>query len=167
MATPAHVLVSSTAVTTSLNSLTITGLPQNYRDLIMVIAGKGPGGQTGYVRVNDNTSAGSGNNYDLQTVERKDAAVTSRSNSSAERAYLGFNQNAWTGSTSQIVIRFCDYSNTNHQKLMLSASDSGADAVNFIGNLWKSNDAINRIFFGAGLLAGSTVRIYGIVGEEA
>jgi hypothetical protein len=136
-------------------SVTFSGIPQNYRDLVLSYSALGASGQATTLQLNG-------------------------SSADASQAYLFFSGSTVGSGTDTFLIggaistnpgvntlNFFDYSATNKHKTYLIRSDRAADATIAYAARWAQTVAINsiRISTGSGnFSAGGTFSLYGRIG---
>lgn len=157
MPTPTYIPLATYTVTgATLASVTFTSIPQTYRDLVLVVAGRISvsaaeievhlnGATTGYTDVD---MVGFGSGTPTSTAGSKSVIV------------MTSGQNV---STVQIM----DYSATDKHKTMLSRSSAADNRVRAAAVRYASTSAITQIKVGdepasVNLLQGTTISLYGV-----
>lgn len=166
MPTPAHELIQTVNITSSVSQTTISSIPQGYRDLQLIATIANSPGGNGYYRLNND----SGFNYDIQIAEGNGSTTAATGNTSADRAYTSFSYNIWGTTSSDVgvlILDIFDYSTTDRYKFGLHRASNSAKAVNMAHNMYKSNSAITRIDAYIECGSGSKFVLYGIRSEEA
>lgn len=161
--TPTHILLNQVTLAASTSTVTFSGIPQNFTDLVLVVQHRVIGAGETDVQFNADT----GNNY--QTVTMR--AGASSSIFSATYTANGIKpQNSVGGATSSddfFELNIIDYSSVDKHKTTLLKSGNGVAA--FVQNhavRWINTAAITSVrcvATGTSYAAGSTFSLYGIV----
>jgi hypothetical protein len=153
--------LSSQTLTANTASVTFSGIPQNYTDLVLVMSG-GMNTTTGYamsVRLNGDT----GSNYSATYINGDGTTASSGRYSTQTAMYLGAPaRNTLNGN---FIFHFQNYSNTVTNKSVLARSNSAALSTWASVGLWRNTAAINSIQLFpeiASWLSGTTFTLYGI-----
>ncbi len=155
--------IASVTLSSAQSSVTFSGIPQTYTDLILVvnnIVSSGTGNDTA-LRFNDDTSSNYSNTYLLGTGT---SALSGRNPLTyADNGYLSAN----SGNPNTRIIHLMNYTNTTTFKTQLTrASGQNGGQVTAYVNLWRSTSAITKILvYSADSLnyaAGSTFNLYGV-----
>jgi hypothetical protein len=161
--------IASITLVSAAASVTFSGIPQTYTDLVVVAQfGGATAGATLRVRFNDD----SGSNYSYTQVNGDGSVAGSGRVSSGTSGGLGLtSQGSTTTLESMVVAHICSYANTNVFKSSLGAGAVPARAVDRVVSLWRSTSAITSITMSLGvsfpthnLVAGSTFDLYGLRG---
>jgi hypothetical protein len=147
------------------NLVTFSSIPSTYTDLIFICTPGTAQLQDMYFRINGD----SGTNYSWTHFygDGTNAGVVGSANNAAGMADYYGAPNLTIGTSNQIL-QFMNYSNTNTFKTILTRSNRADSGTDLTVNLWRSTAAINEIQFrmsgGASInfLAGSTFTLYGI-----
>jgi hypothetical protein len=135
-------------------SVTFSGIPQSYRDLIAVYNGTNTTGGDFYMTLNGD---GTNSNY---SMVRMATIPTVNSQAEATRE-IGL---ARTGRTA-ITIQLMDYSVTNKHKVTITRSDGPDVVVAAYASRWANTAAVTSVGFmvngGHNFTAGSTFNLYG------
>jgi hypothetical protein len=165
--------IATVTTTGSQASVTFSGIPSTYRDLLVVVNGRGTTAatlETLNVRFNGDSSA----IYDSFVQNREGYGVRTRINQTS--AEVG-NVEAATGPTAaaaRIEMRIGSYAGTLYRKAFLvnqtlkTAEATASFYHQFSSGWWRSTSAITQVelFLSAGgFVDGSTVTLYGIGGE--
>lgn len=169
MSTPTYTLINQITLAANSSSATFSSIPQNYRDLIVVISGIANSATLLGMQVNADT----GTNYFNVNMKGFGQGVFSSANN------LGWNllhdNDTLSGGFYQCNITWMDYSATDKHKTSLTRSSqgnvqSGGDSVLAFAGRWANTSAITsmRFFFpysgGSTFAAGTSFSLYGIVG---
>ena len=154
--------ISSFTATTSISSVTIAGIPQNYTDLVLVgVNGNAVNSDNDiYIRFNSD----SGSNYSrTQMVGNGSNASSSRTSNNTEiRIGPSYNNTP----TSTLISHIMNYSNTTTYKTVLSRTGHASGYVMGHVALWRSTAAITSITLtlqnSESFVTGSTFNLYGI-----
>lgn len=158
MATPTYIPLATTTLTASAASVTFGSIPQDYRDLVLVIDGGMPSSNgEPFLRPNSD----SGTNFSVVTMSAT-GTVTPSSSFSANRLSLGFTFG--TGKTS-IISQLMDYSATDKHKTNLARCNQTTGRVSAFAARWADTSAVTNIQVlheGGSYPAGVTFSLYGI-----
>ena len=139
------------------SAVTLSGIPGNYRDLILVVSGISTGNANLDIRINEDT----GSNYPEVFMSGDGSSTFSiaTTRSFLRLDYAGF----ITPAQGHInVVQFIDYSATDKHKTVLARGSNANNGVTATAGRWASTNAINSIsIFQAGLTTGSTINLYG------
>lgn len=169
--TPAEVLISE-ATPTGTGTVTFSSIPGTYRDLRVVIRGRGTqaAGETGVTMIfNGDTGA----NYNRQTMNADFTTLSATSSAGSNSVPVG---NLAAGSSpsdrsSSIELRIYDYRGTTFQKQVQGlagssdADTAGGQALGVRSATWRSTAAITQIdisLAAGNYVAGTVVSLYGI-----
>jgi hypothetical protein len=163
MATNTYVALDKVTVTGSaVPSITFTGIPATYTDLVLVITGTISDGSNMGIRFNSDSTT----NYSNTVVYGNgSSALSTRSTSTNGLALASL---AATGSgPSNAITHIMNYANTTTYKTVLQRGNNLASLVRADVGLWrKTPEAINSIYVyvytGGNLDVGSTFSLYGI-----
>jgi len=147
-------------------SVTFSGIPQNYRDLILIINGGntgGPGLDNIFISLNSDSS---NSNYAMVQMSASGSVTSSSSESNFSRIlnYYGYQQNTLN---SVITTQIFDYSLTNKHKTFLTRSSNADNGVAALANRWANSAAVSSIAIapgGGSFIAGSIFNLYGRIG---
>ena len=155
--------IASVTLSSAQSSVTFSGIPQTYTDLVLVInniVSSGTGNDTA-LRFNDDTASNYSNTYMLGTGS---SALSGRNPLTyADNGYLDAN----SGNPNTRIIHLMNYANTTTFKTQLTrASGQNGGQVTAYVNLWRSTSAITKILiysaFSLSYASGSTFNLYGI-----
>lgn len=158
-------LQSTTALATvtlqsASSTVTFSGIPNTYRDLILVSDVKNINGENynTYVRINGDT----GNNNPSVIMQGNSSGATSFTRNTDGAAQIGWTDNQ---DNSIIITQFLDYSATDKHKTILSRNNTRAVRVTAHAIRWTNTNPITslQVFVEASgtLAAGSTFSLYG------
>lgn len=155
--------ISSITLTSTATSVTFSGIPQTYTDLVLVattIVASGTGNDVG-LRFNGDSASNYSNTYMLGTGT---SAVSGRNTLTySDNGYLSSN----SGQPNTRIINIQNYANTTTFKPNVSraSGDNGAQVTAY-SNIWHSTAAITTIevYSASGLTyaIGTTFNLYGI-----
>jgi hypothetical protein len=156
--------INSTTLSSTATDVTFSSIPSTYTDLIIVCNFKIVTG-AGYV-LSHQVNGDTGSNYSSTYFVGVSGAAASGALTNATYMDCGyFASNGGNFSTS--TTHFFNYSNTSHNKSMITtiANQNGAQITTY-SNLWRSNSAINsiKVFSADGrtYAIGSMFTLYGI-----
>ena len=154
MPTPTYIPLATTTLTGSATSVTFSNIPQSYRDLVLVINGKGSIDENATYTLNGSTTG-----FNWVRMAGDGSTTVSDSNTNNTIGRVG------TGDTT-IIAQFIDYSATDkHKHFIINNNYPGAE-VRAIAARWASTSAITSIAMGIRLsgsyLTGTTMSLYGI-----
>jgi hypothetical protein len=143
-------------------SVTFSGIPQNYRDLILVSEMKtSTGTSSASVRFN---GASSGYSILLMRGNGSDA-VSSNGGGVSSQLFLAYSTEPTTTVATNSIFQILDYSATDKHKTTLLRANNTADASEAISGRYASTNAINLIEItmdsSLSFAAGSTFNLYG------
>ena len=150
--------IASQTLSSATSSVTFSGIPQTYTDLVLVVNGSA-NGSSAYLRFNGDT----GNNYSITRISGNGTSASSNRTSNSNVAEFGglYNDNNTN------IIQIMNYSNTTTYKTFLARTNpvqSGASAIGASVGLWRITSAINSVTFlcDVNIASGSTFNLYGI-----
>lgn len=162
MALQTTTALASVTLQSASPSVTFSGIPSTYRDLVVVVsAACDTGTVSGAVRINGDT----GSNYPM---------VGMRGNGSGTASYTTSTVNGWfdyAGDTLVNTFSFCtltflDYAQTDKHKTFLARQSNAGDTVEAMSQRWASTSAITSLTFywtSGNITAGSTFSLYGVI----
>lgn len=162
-----YVPIQTIRITSDTATITFTGIPQTYTDLVIV----GNVASTGddlvpTVRVGNGT-IDTGSNYSQTTGGFiAGAGIASFRDSNDTRMRFGRGGFSTTQPVGVFTLHFQNYSNTTTNKTVLARNSAFDRTVSMCVGTWRSTSAINTIQFteysGATYVSGSTFTLYGI-----
>lgn len=159
MATPTYDLLDSTTLTSSASSVTLSGISQDYRDLVLVVDLDGIAMDALGIRFNSDT----GSNY-TDVKMRGNGSTTQSATQTDSYIEIGVNTAGESGKR-LYVTNIMDYSATDKHKSVLSRGNSSGNVVALAGR-WANTSAITSISiieaFSAGFTSGDTFYLFGI-----
>ena len=151
--------IASVTLDSAQPSVTFSGIPQTYTDLVFVCEIDGDdGGASTRIRFNSD----SGSNYSQTDLRGNGSSATSNRTSSVAQISLGVG--AATNQTN-VIGSINNYSNSTTYKTVLLRTNNPAEFTAARVGLWRNTNAITSIefFVSAGnWVAGSTFNIYGV-----
>lgn len=158
--TGTYTLIASNTLGSNQSSVTLSSIPSNYTDLVIVFNGQTSSATYDvWIQVNGDT----GTNYSSTQLYGTGSAAGSIRYSTQSHG------TTWNTSTSNqtAIININDYSNTTTYKTLLCRGGNPSNGyVNADVILWRSTAAINSVTIylsGAGTFSsGSTFKLYGI-----
>lgn len=145
-------------------SVSFSGIPQNYRDLIIVVSSKVVASESTIgTRFNGDTGSNysrvraGGDGSNISSVSATGTTIISGLLTTARMT----TQEGFTA-----IINVFDYSSTDKFKSVLSRSGNGNNGVEFLAATWQNNLTINSVTIhtisgGSEFAAGSTFNLYG------
>jgi hypothetical protein len=156
MPTQTHTPLASITLSGNDPSVTISSIPQNYRDLVLICATASDDQFRQYrIRINGDT----GNNY-------YGISIYQGGSSQGSATEATFFNNGVPGLTTPQITNFFDYSKTDRRKTFIHQSGS-VQTTMIAGVQWQNTSAITSIevYTPVGnFTAGSTISLFGIVG---
>ena len=156
MATPTYTAIASITLGSSASSVTFSSIPQDYRDLVLVVSGQISANSSIDVDINgDGTNA----NYSGVFAYGNGSSASSGTYSENVVGYLSSSVQA------SFIAQFMDYSATDKHKTILSRSSTTSDFAIMTALRWTNTSAITslEIYRSAATLAtGTTLALYGI-----
>lgn len=163
MPTPTYTPLWSTTLASATSSITLGGVPQTYRDLIIVF--NGTFASNDYLRMRFNSD--SAGNYSYLNMGGYSGGTSTSSSTGADMIQLGY---AEAGQRFNAQISVFDYVATDKHKSVLARSggyDAGLSTNAYAGR-WASTSAITSVRFhlwsGGNFATGTTLALYGIAG---
>jgi len=155
LATPTYTPIASITLGSSASSVTFSSIPQDYRDLVLVINGGASAAATIEFQFNGDTT---GSNYSQVNMIGDGSSATSSAQS--DRNFIYFDS-----ANSISILEIMDYSATDKHKTTLTRDNTLAQ-VSAKASRYASTTAITSIKFqdagGATLDSGTTLALYGI-----
>ena len=165
---PTYTKIASQTLGSAAASVTLSNLPQNYTDLVLVFTGAMSSADYVMVRVGSG-STDTGSNYSGVTMKINNTTFTN-SASSNDTSVSG--PNPLNLNNNNMIFNFSNYSNSTTYKTFLwrqnvPASSAGGDGnLSVTQGLWRSTSPIDRIhfftYYGQTYAAGCTFTLYGI-----
>ena len=153
-------LLDSTTLTSSASSVTLSGISQDYRDLILVTQAIPVTTATPSMLFNSDT----GENYHAVTMRGNGSTTTSVTRS--PRAYLAVSgDESLFENQFMMIVQIMDYSATDKHKSVLSRAGRASGGTSAIAGRWASTAAITSVTLNTlanDYAAGTTVYLYGI-----
>ena len=163
MPTSTYTPLANLTLGASQNPVVFSSIGQGYKDLVLVITGKGTSGSPA-ITCSYNSDSSTVYNYVYMGGNGTNALSSSASNTNA--LFYALNpSNLDTTNVAQSITHIMDYSATDKHKTSLSRSDNAGTGTLAIVNRWGSNSAITSIQIYASVgsfAAGSTFALYGI-----
>ena len=153
--------INSVTLAAASASVTFASIPQNFRDLIVVVNATNTVGANynSLARLNGDT----GNNNPSVIMQGQGTSTGSFTRNGDGAAQIGWSN---SGGNSAIIAQFMDYSATDKHKTILSRNNTQADRVNAIAARWANTSPVTSIMVfsegGASWASGGTFTLYGI-----
>ena len=161
----AMALISSITLATATSSISFNSIPQNYRDLYIVITG--PSGTTGTgsgFQFNGDTNYSS--NYSRIGMGGGGSSAYSFSNVGSGNPTANHDGGAF-GADCATIANIMDYSATDKHKIMLTRANRPANETHLQVMRWASTSAITTILISTdgatNLTSGMTFNLYGVI----
>jgi hypothetical protein len=155
-------LINITLSTTS-SEIKIEGIPTNYRDLVVIIAGIPTSNiVSGLMQINGDSAS----NYFMTGMRGNGSTAVSYIQNTVH-GFFDYAGDTLVNSTSLSKIQFMDYSVTDKHKTFLTRQDNANDVTEAMVHRWASNSAISSLRFywtSGSFAAGSTISVYGRIG---
>ena len=154
--TPTYTLINQITLGASASTITFSSIPQNYRDLVLVVNGS----VAVQYRLNPNGDSGNASLVYMDGYGSSTAAGTD------SKISLWFNS---SGGPVTSINQIIDYSAIDKHKMVLTRGSASGTAVSAYASRWASTAAITRLDIvnaasPGDLPSGSTISLYGIVG---
>lgn len=156
--------IASVTLSSAQSSVTFSGIPQTYTDLVVVLSVKGTASGND-IDVSGQFNSDTGSNYSWTRIYGTGSAAGSQRGSSV--AYLRIGNMAGSGysSYSPMILNVQNYSNTTTFKTMLGRPNNPDRIVDAYVNLWRNTAAITSFTVSASsgnFDTGSTFNLYGV-----
>lgn len=152
--------INSVTLAASSSSVSFSSIPQNFRDLVLVINASGTSQTELYVRMNEDTAS----TYTAVRMQGNGTTNASTTYSGTGGMRLNGNGDIMTNFSFNAVIQLLDYSATDKHKTLLSRTNSSG-GVDANAGRWPSTSAITSVraypFVGS-FNIGTTAVLYGI-----
>lgn len=139
-------------------SVSFSGIPQNYRDLVLVAFFNGSvSGEVTFLQINGSASGS------MVGMRGNGSTAASYTSSSMFLSYAG----GFTSNFETAIANIPDYSQTNKHKTILCRADNPGSKTEAIANRWASTSAVTSIGIApatGNITAGSTFNLYGRIG---
>jgi hypothetical protein len=156
--------ISTQTLSSAAASVTFSGIPQTYTDLVLVIQGfNTTNAAAAKLQFNGDT----GSNYSTTWLEGSGSGASSGRQSSDTSIFLYYNGGAATNGISNSIVNINNYSNATTNKTVLSKFGNIAQTGSYVG-LWRNTAAVTSIVVNAitqNFQSGSTFTLYGIKAE--
>jgi hypothetical protein len=158
---PTYSSISTQTLTSTQATVTFSGIPSTYTDLILIIGGTNASNDQGIVTRVGNGSIDTGSNYSSSYVFG-DGSSSQSGRSTNETYIIAGRMNT---SSSVSIIHYMNYSNTSTNKVVLGRGNDTIYVLHHIG-LWRSTVAINTLnvfnLSSVSFAAGTVLTLYGI-----
>lgn len=157
---PAWTALANITLGSAASSVTFSSISGLYKDLHLVITGKGSSSPGVYIRFNSD----SGSNYANIWATGYAGSMYSGSNTTTQ-IYGNYNLPMDTTVTSIVTTDVLDYSATNKHKSTLTRFSGAAYGVEMLAGRWINTAAITSLSITASsgtFAAGSTFALYGV-----
>ena len=157
MPTTTYTPIASVTLSASASEVVFSGLPQSFRDLILVVTGTATATMTFGVQFNGDTA----NNYTYVEMTG-DGSSASSSSGSLSQALVGRFTTSQSVSTAQIM----DYSATDKQKTVLGRGGASNELVRASASRWANTAAVTSIRvvpLSNSFASGTTFNLFGVI----
>ncbi len=162
--TPTYVLLNQTTLAAASSTVTLSSIPQNYSDLVLVVAGEPTAGGGGVFRMTFNGDSSS--SYSIATAEGSSNGAQAGSLTTSFMQASFHRSTVIDGFFNPHIIQIMDYSETDKHKSVLIRANAHSNGVIMTAGRWASASALTSIsvFIESGSWdIGSTFSLYGIV----
>jgi hypothetical protein len=156
MPTNTYTPIASVTLSATASEVVFSGLPQTFRDLILVVDGTGTGTMTFGVQFNGDTAS----NYSY--VEMTGDTTANSSAGSLSQALVG----RFTTTQSVSIGQVMDYAQTNKHKTVLARGGPANELVRASASRWANTAAVTAIRvvpLSNSFASGTTMSIYGVI----
>jgi hypothetical protein len=152
--------IASQTLTANAASITFSGIPQGYTDLVIVVKGQGTTGIAHTTTFNGDT----GSNYSRAYFYGSGAGAPVSGRATGEVGII-YSVNANAGHT---ILQINGYSNSTTWKTALWSNDYYTNAVLRGVGVWRNTAPITSITFtGSDTASGAVISLYGLAGGQA
>jgi hypothetical protein len=166
MALQSMTALASITLQSASSSVTFSGIPQNYRDLILVVAGSATASASlTFIRLNGDT----GSNYS-NVFARGNGSNAASSSETTTGAWFFYGNQVLGVDQSNAISQIMDYSATDkHKSILTRANINNAlgPSVEMTASRWASTVAVTslQVYVSSNnFAAGSTFNLYGRIG---
>ena len=154
--------IASVTLSSAQSSVTFSGIPQTYTDLVLVVNSTSNTGANSWIRCNGDT----GTNYSYTVLYGTgSAAGSARDSNKSEGLLMDYYGNPSSTQPNTTIVQFNNYSNTTTYKTSISRANRADGGVDAVVSLWRSTSAITSLtlrFTTATYSSGSTFNLYGV-----
>lgn len=154
-----YVPIQAVTLTVDTATVTFSGVPQTFTDLVLVINGFLSADDNVYLQFNSDT----GSNYSSTFLFGSGSAASSGRTSNQTTMQLG---GIFTTANGNAIYSIQNYSNTTTHKTVLARANHASSGTQIRSGLWRSTSAISTILVGGlsgiTLKSGTTLTLYGI-----
>ncbi len=153
--------IASQTLSSAAASVTFSGIPQTYTDLVVVVNATNSSGGDNAVALRFNGDTGS--NYSMTRISGDGTSASSERNSNSTLMYLGLSNSTVYNSD---IYHIMNYSNTTTNKTVLGRGNVANSRVRASVGLWRNTAAITSVTVindaSVNFASGSTFNLYGI-----
>ena len=152
--------INTTTLNSAASSITFSGIPSTYTDLVIVCNGTASGNTGLGLQFNSDT----GTNYSGTFLEGSGTAASSERQTSVNYIRIAWNALWDTANPGMVLVNIQNYSNTT-TKTLLARSDKSDRYTGATVGLWRSTSAVTSITITGvsnNIASGSTFTLYGI-----
>jgi hypothetical protein len=156
--------IATTTLGSAAASVTFTGIPSTYTDLVLISTPIVTSATTFGIRFNSDTNT----NYSFTTLNGDGTSATSARGSNESYLRISYVGTSRTTNTSQIITNIMNYANSTTYKTAISRDGAASDGSGAQVGLWrKTPETIGTVIIvpisgGTIINTGSTFTLYGI-----
>jgi hypothetical protein len=168
MATPTYTPLYSTTLASATASVDIVGIPQIYRDLILVVTARSDSANAPYAQCRSQFNGDTGSNYSYVEMTGDGSSAGSYSATATEILVMATApSSSASGTFNQANVHLMDFSATDKQKPVIARNDGAASNTRAQAARWANTAAITslKLFPAPGygnFATGSTFSLFGI-----
>ena len=162
MATPTYTPIASITLGSSASSVTFSSIPQDYRDLVLVINATANGAADIDVFLNGNTNR-TGGDYQRVVASGNGSGTFSPSGANSRITYYA----SVSTTPSNQIVQFLDYSATDKHKTYLARCNRAGSGTDMTALRFASTSAITSIELDPDAQTFSTGSTFSLFGIEA
>ena len=151
-----YIPIATNTLSATAASVTFSGIPNTYTDLVLVVNGSASANNTAYMQFNGDSGA----NYSATQIYGTGSAVGSNKQTSSTFMWLG---EFYTNSA--LVVQIPNYANTTTYKNQLCRTSTPSAYLHAIIGLWRNTAAITSItatMTSTTYASGTSFTLYGI-----
>jgi hypothetical protein len=159
MPTSTYEPLASVALSSTQSQITLSNIPQNYTDLVLVVTGNAGTGTASLMRFNGDNST----SYSDRWLLGDGTSATSDKETNVTGIWGGSFYNTTTPTVSTLNIM--NYSSSTTFKTVISRTNYTVAFTGAITGMWRKTSAINSVTLlagGVGFLTGTTFNLYGV-----
>jgi hypothetical protein len=165
MATPTYSQIANLTLGSAQSTITVTGLSQSYRDLVVILSGTYVTAGYPWMRINNDATSTYWGQWFGQAGGSGGHSQGFTSGAATTEMKISFQAGSTNSLPSQYQINILDYSATDRQKSSVTKAVA-YQSNDVCGARWASSSAVTQLNFGVyssgQFAAGTTITIYGI-----